>query len=191
MATPPATLLIVLLFAPTPGVRSEFYFLFGETSLVHSHEFGITNILRNRSQLCNGPTPSSLQPRNFFSCFLHDPSRPKTQPFCTAIGAFKFSVFGRTSFVTERNPRLFYVSSATSTSLATTQCYIPNTDVCNCVAAGCDGNNNPTGCPTCAFTPGKRRRRALPDDVDLVDQVDDATDYKDSFQRWEVIQMYN
>merc|ERR1719220_1954211 len=108
MATPPATLLIVLLFAPTPGVR--------------------------------------------------------------------------TSFVTERNPRLFYVSSATSTSLATTQCYIPNTDVCNCdTAAGaaapdCDGNNNPTGCPTCAFTPGKRRRRALPDDVDLVDQVDDATD---------------
>ena len=91
--------------------------------------------------------------------------------------------------MTERNPRLFYVSSATSTSLATTQCYIPNTDICNCDSGGCNGNQNPTACPTCAFQTGKRRRRALPDDVDLVDQVGDVAEYEDSFQRWEVVQM--
>merc|ERR1712212_22654 len=82
----------------------------------------------------------------------------------------------RGSFVTERNPRLFYVSSATSTSLATTQCYIANTDVCNCANGACNGNNINTACPTCAFQ--KRRRRALPDDVDQVDM----TKYEDSFQ---------
>ena len=74
----------------------------------------------------------------------------------------------RSSFVTERNPRLFYVSSATSTSLATTQCYIAAAD----------------GLPACAFVQDKkRRRRALPDDVDLVDQVDHVAGYEDSFQR--------
>merc|ERR1712179_741591 len=99
----------------------------------------------------------------------------------------------RSSFVTERNPRLFYVSSATFTSLATTQCYIPELGVCNCGpnAAGVVACNNarPTACPTCV---GKRRRRALPDDVDQVDQVDlvdqvdqvdDVGEYEDNFQR--------
>ena len=84
--------------------------------------------------------------------------------------------------MTERNPRLFYVSSATSTSLATTQCYIANTDVCNCDSTGCNANRINTACPTCAFQEGKRRRRALPDDVDQVDMPK----YEDSFQRWEI-----
>ena len=86
--------------------------------------------------------------------------------------------------MTERNPRLFYVSSATSTSLATTQCYIANTDVCNCDSTGCNANRINTACPTCAFQEGKRRRRALPDDVDQVDMPK----YEDSFQRWEIFQ---
>ena len=91
----------------------------------------------------------------------------------------------RSSFVTERNPRLFYVSSATSTSLATTQCFIADDASCRGGVAG-----NPTACPACAFVQDKkRRRRALPDDVDLVDQVDHVAVDEDSFQRWEVVQM--
>merc|ERR1712083_825927 len=59
----------------------------------------------------------------------------------------------RSSFVTERNPRLFYVSTFTSTSMGTTLCFIPN--------AACPNFGNP--CPTCSPT-GRKRRRALPDD---------------------------
>ena len=94
----------------------------------------------------------------------------------------------RSSFATSRNPRLFYVSSATSTSLATTLCYIADPNVCNCAGNTCNQNTINTACPTCAFVDGKRRRRALPDDVDQVDQVDMSED-EDSFQRWEIIQM--
>ena len=92
----------------------------------------------------------------------------------------------RSSFATSRNPRLFYVSSATSTSLATTLCYIADPNVCNCAGAGnCNANTINTACPACAFVDGKRRRRAIPDDVDQVD----ATEEEDSFERWEIIQM--
>ena len=76
----------------------------------------------------------------------------------------------RSSFVTERNPRLFYVSTFTSTSMGTTLCFIPN--------AACPNFGTP--CPTCSPT-GRKRRRALPDDQPEENYV---TEEEDSLHRY-------
>ena len=79
----------------------------------------------------------------------------------------------RGSSATERNPRLFYVSTTTSTSQGTTLCYMANELSCNCGtdAAGaheCAANAYAVNCPPCAYVTGRKKRRALPDDSDLV-----------------------
>ena len=82
-------------------------------------------------------------------------------------------ISSRASSATERNPRLFYISTTTSTSQGTTLCYMANENFCNC---GTDANNNAVcaanqfavNCPPCAYVTGRKKRRALPDDSDLV-----------------------
>ena len=79
----------------------------------------------------------------------------------------KIFLFASDSLLSERNPKLFYVSTTVSTISLTTRCYIKTGSTTHSVALpsclyASPTNGNPNG------NTGRRRRRMLPDEPALV-----------------------